>query len=57
MPVSTPPNYTYSKSNDEQLIEEVIHPYVNKTFMDLDNSNALIYNQNPTSVCFIPTII
>jgi len=57
MPVSTPPNYTYSKSN-EQLTEEVTHPlYVNKTFMDLDNSNALIYNQNPTSVCFIPTVI
>lgn len=55
MPVSTPSNYTYSRSN-EQLTEEVIHPYVSKTFMDLDNSNALIYNQNPTSVCFIPTI-
>jgi len=56
MPVSTPPNYSYSNSN-EQLTEEVIHPYVNKTFMDLDNSNALIYNQNPTSVFVIPIII
>jgi len=56
VPVSMPPNYTYSKSN-EQLTEEVMHTYVNKTFMDLDNSNSLIYNQNPTSVCFIPTII
>uniref|UniRef100_A0A2S2PAY1 Uncharacterized protein n=1 Tax=Schizaphis graminum TaxID=13262 RepID=A0A2S2PAY1_SCHGA len=49
MPVSTPPNYTYSKSN-EQLTEEATHPYVSKTFMDLDDSNALIYNQNPTLV-------
>ncbi|KAF0707111.1 Uncharacterized protein FWK35_00032799, partial [Aphis craccivora] len=49
MPVLTPPNYTYSTSN-EQLTKEVLHPYINKTFMDLDNSNSLIYNQNPTSV-------